>query len=161
PGTYRDLDEADLIVLVGSNAAWCHPVLFQRMIAAKNERGTRLVVIDPRRTATADAADLFLPIAPGMDTALFCGLLPYLAHTRSPTDSYIVKYRGHFPDTPARAREIAGDVGAAATRSGLDPGEVARFFELFARTERVVTCYSQGVNQSAQGTDKVNAIINA
>ena len=63
PGIYRDLDEADLIVLVGSNAAWCHPILYQRMIAAKNERGTRLVVIDPRRTATADAADLFLPIA--------------------------------------------------------------------------------------------------
>src|SRR5437899_6833566 len=78
PGIYRDLDEADLIVLVGSNAAWCHPVLYQRMIAAKNERGTRLVVIDPRRTATADAADLFLPIASGMDTALFCGLLAYL-----------------------------------------------------------------------------------
>src|ERR1700738_4097855 len=67
PGIYRDLDEADLIVLVGSNAAWCHPVLYQRMIAARNERGTRLVVIDPRRTATADAADLFLPIASGMD----------------------------------------------------------------------------------------------
>src|ERR1700742_3594010 len=63
PGIYRDLDEADLIVLVGSNAAWCHPVLYQRMIAAKNERGARLVVIDPRRTETADAADLFLPIA--------------------------------------------------------------------------------------------------
>ena len=68
PGTYRDLDEADLIVLVGSNAAWCHPVLYQRMIAAKRERGAKLVVIDPRRTATAEDADLFLPIAPGMDT---------------------------------------------------------------------------------------------
>jgi assimilatory nitrate reductase catalytic subunit len=70
PGIYRDFDEADLIVLVGSNAAWCHPILHQRMIAAKNERGARLVVIDPRRTATAEAADLFLPIAPGTDTAL-------------------------------------------------------------------------------------------
>ena len=75
PGIYRDFDEADLIVLVGSNAAWCHPILHQRMIAARNERGARLVVIDPRRTATAEAADLFLPIAPGTDTALFCGLL--------------------------------------------------------------------------------------
>src|SRR4030088_3054081 len=160
PGIYRDLDEADLIVLVGSNAAWCHPVLYQRMIAAKNERGTRLVVIDPRRTATADAADLFRPIASGMYTALFCGLLPYLADTRALNDSYIAEYTRCFADGLARAREIAGDAAAAARASGLDLGEVARFFELFARTERLVTCYSQGVNQSAQGTDKVNAIIN-
>src|SRR6201987_4172837 len=160
PGVYRDLDEADLIVLVGSNAAWCHPVLYQRMIAAKKERGTRLVVIDPRRTATADAADLFLPIASGMDTALFCGLLAYLADTRALNDSYIAEYTRGFADALARAREIAGDVAAAASASRLDLGQVARFFELFAQTERVVTCYSQGVNQSAQGTDKVNAIIN-
>ncbi|MBR0854126.1 nitrate reductase [Bradyrhizobium liaoningense] len=160
PGIYRDLDEADLIVLVGSNAAWCHPVLYQRMIAAKNERSTRLVVIDPRRTATADAADLFLPIASGMDTALFCGLLAYLADTHALDDSYIAEYTSGFADALARARAIANDAEAAARATRLDPGEVARFFELFARTERVVTCYSQGVNQSAQGTDKVNAIIN-
>src|SRR5689334_4253670 len=54
PGTYADLDQADLIVLVGSNAAWCHPVLFQRMLRNRAERGARLVVIDPRRTATAE-----------------------------------------------------------------------------------------------------------
>src|ERR1700724_2065355 len=131
PGCYEDLDEADLLVLVGSNAAWCHPVLYQRMIAAKNERGTRLVVIDPRRTATADAADLFLPIASGMDTALFCGLLAYLADTRALNDSYIAEYTRGFADALARAREIAGDAAAAARASGLDLGEGGRFFELF------------------------------
>ena len=60
PGTYADLDLADLIVLVGSNAAWCHPVLFQRLMRNKAERGARIVVIDPRRTVTAQEADLFL-----------------------------------------------------------------------------------------------------
>src|SRR5450755_4038703 len=65
PGIYADLDQADLIVLVGSNTAWCHPVLFQRMVRNRKERGAKLVVIDPRRTATGDEADLFLPIAPG------------------------------------------------------------------------------------------------
>src|SRR5689334_24348720 len=79
PGAYADLDEADLIVLTGSNAAWCHPVLFQRIVANRRERGARLVVIDPRRTATAQEADLFLAIAPGSDTALFSGLLAHLA----------------------------------------------------------------------------------
>src|SRR5690348_3179277 len=79
PGNYDDLDQADLIVLTGSNAAWCHPVLFQRMLRNRSERGAQLVVIDPRRTVTAEEADLFLSIAPGTDTALFCGLLVQLA----------------------------------------------------------------------------------
>ncbi len=160
PGTYRDLDEADLIVLVGSNAAWCHPVLFQRMVAARRQRGTKLVVIDPRRTATGEEADLFLPIAPGMDTALFCGLLAHLADTRTLNYNYIERHTKGFVEALARAREIAPDANATARASGLKETEVTQFFKLFAKTERVVTCFSQGVNQSAQGTDKVNAIIN-
>jgi assimilatory nitrate reductase catalytic subunit len=160
PGVYRDLDEADLIVLVGSNAAWCHPVLFQRMIAARRQRGTRLIVIDPRKTATAEDADLFLPIAPGLDTALFCGLLSHLAATQSLDARYIDNHTNGFDAALAHAREIAGDIAATARASGLSEANVEAFFSLFRATERVVTCYSQGVNQSAQGTDKVNAIIN-
>jgi len=160
PGTYRDIDEADLIVLVGSNAAWCHPVLYQRMNAAKLERGTKLVVVDPRRTATAEAAELFLPIAPGMDTALFCGLLAHLADTLALDQAYIDGHTSGFAEALARAREIAGDAAATARATGLEEADIARFFELFRNSERVVTCFSQGVNQSAQGTDKVNAIIN-
>jgi assimilatory nitrate reductase catalytic subunit len=160
PGVYQDLDEADLVVLVGSNAAWCHPVLYQRMVAARNQRGTKLVVIDPRRTATAEAADLFLPIAPGTDTALFCGLLVHLADGGALDDGYIAEHTSGFVDALARAREIAGDVAATARTTGLDLADIVGFFDLFRRTARVVTCYSQGVNQSAQGTDKVNAIIN-
>jgi assimilatory nitrate reductase catalytic subunit len=160
PGTYQDLDEADLIILVGSNAAWCHPVLYQRMIAAKRERGTKLIVIDPRRTATAEDADLFLPIAPGMDTALFCGLLAHLADTLALDYAYIAEHTTDFVEALARAREIAADAAATAGATALEQSDVERFFALFRTTERVVTCFSQGVNQSAQGTDKVNAIIN-
>jgi len=76
PGCYEDLEQADLLVLVGSNAAWCHPVLFQRIRAAREQRpGLRVVVIDPRRTDTCDIADLHLPLAPSSDIALFNGLL--------------------------------------------------------------------------------------
>ena len=67
PGCYEDLDEADLLVLVGSNAAWCHPVLFQRMLANRQKRGARMVVIDPRRTDTAEDAELFLGLKPGTE----------------------------------------------------------------------------------------------
>src|SRR5258707_6490779 len=160
PGTYQDLDAADLIVLAGSNAAWCHPVLFQRMVKNKRERGAKIVVIDPRRTATAEDADLCLPIAPGMDTALFCGLLVHLADLCALDYRYIDAHTAGFENALARARAIAPDLAATARLTGLPEADVARFFELFHAIPNAVTCFSQGVNQSSQGTDKVNAIIN-
>ncbi|MFN3655910.1 MAG: molybdopterin-dependent oxidoreductase [Pseudolabrys sp.] len=160
PGVYEDLDRADLIVLTGSNAAWCHPVLYQRMVANKRARGARIVVIDPRRTATAEEADLFLPLASGMDAALFSGLLVYLADRLALDYEYIDAHTSGLPDALARAREIAPDVMAVAAATGLAPADVLQFFELFRTTPNAVTCFSQGVNQSAQGTDKVNAIVN-
>src|SRR6516164_7289884 len=160
PGCYEDLDEADLLVLVGSNAAWCHPVLFQRMLANKQTRGARIVVIDPRRTDTAGDAELFLGLKPGTDTALFSGLLVHLADNGALDRAYIEGHTTGFDEALARARNIAGSVAATALATGLSERDVAAFFEMFLRNERVVTLYSQGVNQSAQGTDKVNAIIN-
>jgi assimilatory nitrate reductase catalytic subunit len=160
PGCYEDLDEADLLVLVGSNAAWCHPILFRRMLDNRARRGARLVVIDPRRTTTAEEADLFLAIRPGADTALFCGLLVYLADTGALDRAYVDRHTSGFEAALERARRIARNVAVTADQTGLAEAEVATFFELFRATEKVVTCYSQGVNQSAQGTDKVNAIIN-
>jgi assimilatory nitrate reductase catalytic subunit len=160
PGCYEDLDAADLLVLVGSNAAWCHPVLFQRMLANKAERGARIVVIDPRRTDTAGDADLFLGLKPGTDTALFSGLLAHLADSGALDDDYIERHTSGFDQALARARGIAGSVAATALATGLSEADVAAFFQMFRATARVVTLFSQGVNQSAQGTDKVNAIIN-
>src|SRR5215475_8346427 len=160
PGTYADLDEADLIVLVGANAAWCHPVLFQRMVRHKTERGARIIVVDPRRTVTAEEADLFLPIAPGTDTALFCGLFVHLIRRGASDENYIATHTTGFAEAFARAHAISPDTAATARATGLTQRSVEHFFDLFYGSERVVTCYSQGVNQSAQGTDKVNAIIN-
>src|SRR5262249_27302113 len=144
PGTYADLDEADLIVLVGSNAAWCHPVLFQRIMRNKAERGACVAVIDPRRTVTADEADLFLPIAPGADTALFCGLLVHLAETRALDRNYIARHTTGFDDTLAHSREIAPDIETTARATGLPAEDVARLFDLFRSTTRLVTRYSHG-----------------
>src|SRR3954463_2280888 len=160
PGCYEDLDEADLLVLVGSNAAWCHPVLYQRMLVNKQQRGARMIVIDPRRTDTVGDDDLFLGLKPGTDTALFSGLLVYLADHGKLDRDYIEAHTSGFDDAMARARGMAGSVGATALATGLSEADVAAFFQLFANTPRVVTLYSQGVNQSAQGTDKVNAILN-
>src|SRR5882757_5487363 len=160
PGCYEDLDEADLLVLVGSNAAWCHPVLFQRMLANKLGRGARFVVIDPRRTDTSGDADLFLGLKPGTDSALFNGLLVHLADNGALDRDYIEHYTSGFDAMLARARGMAGSVAATALATGLTEQDVATFFRMFAAAPRVVTLYSQGVNQSAQGTDKVNAILN-
>jgi assimilatory nitrate reductase catalytic subunit len=160
PGCYEDIDEANLLILVGSNTAWCHPVLYQRMTRNRHERGAKIVAIDPRRTATGNEADLFLSIAPGTDTALFSGLLVHLADIGALDQTYIDRHTTGFAEALARAREIAPDTAATAAATGLDEGDVARFFHLFRANERAVTCFSQGVNQSAQGTDKVNAIIN-
>jgi len=147
-------------VLVGSNAAWCHPVLYQRMLVNKQGRGARMVVIDPRRTDTVADDDLFLGLKPGTDTALFSGLLVYLADHGKLDRDYIEAFTSGFDAALARARSMAGSAGATALATGLSEADVAAFFHIYASTPRVVTLYSQGVNQSAQGTDKVNAIVN-
>lgn len=160
PGCYEDLDDADLLVLTGSNAAWCHPVLYQRMLKNKRERGARIVVIDPRATSTSDDADLMIQIAPGMDAVLFSGLLVHLAEYGQLDTAFIHGHTSGFADALARARHIAPSVEAVAERCQVAPACVETFYAWFSATEKAVTLYSQGVNQSAQGTDKVNAIIN-
>jgi assimilatory nitrate reductase catalytic subunit len=161
PGIYEDWDDADLVVLVGSNAAWCHPVLHQRLLAAKAAHGTKIVVIDPRRTATADAADLHLPIASGSDIAVFNALLVYL-NAAGKIDRLWVRDHVAGLDEAIAAATIPGVdmIDCAAEQCGIDPELLETFFDMFARTERVLTVFSQGVNQSSVGTDKVNAIIN-
>ena len=154
PGTYEDLEQADLVVLTGSNLAWCHPVLYQRIAAAKAARpGMKVVVIDPRRTATCDIADMHLAIAPGGDVALFNGLLVQIFEQGALDVGFAAHVEG-FNEAIA----VASSDDLSAT--GLDAEQLRRFYNLWTRTEKVVTVYSQGVNQSSSGTDKVNAILN-
>jgi assimilatory nitrate reductase catalytic subunit len=160
PGVYDDWEQADLVVLVGSNTAWCHPVLHQRLMAAKAARHTRIVVIDPRRTATAETADLHLPIASGSDIALFNGLLIYLADNGAIDTAWTNRHTSGLHSAIVAARAAAPDVETAAAECGIDPEALETFYSWFARTECVVTAFSQGVNQATDGTDRVNAIIN-
>ena len=155
PSTYEDLEEADLVVLVGSNLAWCHPVLFQRMQAARARRGTKLVVIDPRRTATCAEADLHLPVAPGSDVARVNGLLAHLEQAGCLDQAWAGAHTNGLNETLEAARGV--DVAGI---TGLGPEVIDTFYQWFAAAERTVTVYSQGVNQSSAGTDKVNAILN-
>ena len=159
PGTYEDMELADLVILTGSNLAWCHPVLYQRLAAAKAARpGMKVVVIDPRRTMSADIADMRLAIRPDGDVALFTGLLAHLSDSLAIDRAYVQNHTVGFDAAMQTARAHSLTEIAAAT--GLTIAELISFYELFERTEKTVTCYSQGVNQSESGTDKVNAIIN-
>ena len=160
PGTYEDLEQADLVVLVGSNLAWCHPVLHQRLLAARTKRGTRIVVIDPRRSASAEDADLHLAIRPGSDVLLFNGLLVHLAASGATDPAWIAAHTTGFDAALALAQADAPDRTRVAKGCDIHPADLARFLDWFAQTPRTVTVYSQGVNQSAHGTDKVNAILN-
>ena len=161
PVSYEDLDVADLVVLVGSNAAWCHPVLFQRVLAAKEKRpDMKLVVIDPRRTPTCEFADLHLPVLAGTDVWLFNGLLSWLHRHGLSNQSYLDRNTSGLDAALAVADATAGDISTVAQRCGLDEGQLSEFFDLFANRVRVVTMFSQGVNQSSAGTDKANSIIN-
>jgi assimilatory nitrate reductase catalytic subunit len=159
PGNYEDLELADLIVLVGSNLGWCHPVLYQRIVKAKTERpDMRVVLIDPRRTVSADIADLHLPVQSDGDSALFVGLLAHLADHGITAPDFVTE---HTSGGDA-ALLVAEDwpISRVATATGLSEKAVSLFYSWFAKTEKTVTVYSQGVNQSSSGTDKVNAIIN-
>ncbi len=159
PGCYEDLEQADLLVFVGSNAAWCHPVLYQRMMAAKAARPSlRVVVIDPRRTDTCDGADLHLALRSGSDAVLFNGLLAQLARGGAADDAFVAAHTSGAQD--ALTRVASQSVERTAEICGLPHGAVQLFFDWFVKTRRVVTLYSQGINQSSSGADKVNAIIN-
>ncbi|MEP7223314.1 MAG: molybdopterin-dependent oxidoreductase [Novosphingobium sp.] len=176
PCTYDDLDEADLILLVGSNTAWCHPVIWQRIEQARATRGTKLVVIDPRRTETAELADLHVPLAPDGDVALFNALLADM-RARGLTDDAGLDVPEGFWDSlsPSRLREGLGEGLSSSAKqalpqplpqaggeqvAGISAATFAQLTDLVAAHPRMITLFSQGANQSTSGTDKGNAIIN-
>jgi assimilatory nitrate reductase catalytic subunit len=160
PVCYDDIEAADLVVIVGSNYAWAHPVLYQRLAAAKKARPElQVVVVDPRRTATCDIADLHLAIAPGADAYLFNGLLHYLRREDAINLSYVEAHVEGFAAAFEAARAV-GSIPKVAQVCGVPESQISEFFRLFAQTERTVTVFSQGINQSSSGVDKANAIIN-
>lgn len=161
PTCYEDLEQAELIVLVGSNMAWCHPVLFQRLRAVKEQYPERrIIVIDPRRTQTCDIADQHLSLRPDSDVLLFNGLLHYLFRHGEVDFSFLESFTEGYSAALATAGQVASSIPSVALGCGLSEEDVTAFYRSFAGTRKVVTVYSQGINQSSSGTDKVNSIIN-
>ncbi|GGB64919.1 molybdopterin-dependent oxidoreductase [Shewanella inventionis] len=160
PGCYDDIEHAEVIILIGANTAWTHPVLFQRILAAKKANQTTLVVIDPVATATAKQADIHLAVAPGADLALFHGLLGYLADNKQLDHEYIATNTQGFEEVVGDAQLLSADVAKLAKQVGVTEAELTQFYQLFTQNRNVLTASCQGINQSVIGTDTTNAIIN-
>ena len=161
PCTYEDLEIADLVIMVGSNAAWAHPIVYQRMAAAKRSRpDMKVVVVDPRRTATCDLADLHIDLKPGTDATLFNGLLAQIANSKALNQDYIDQFTEGFDAAIDEAKKQQSSIEEVAEQCEVDIEKIQQLVDWVIEREKMVTLYSQGVNQSSSGVDKSNAIIN-
>ena len=157
PGSYEDLDRADLFFVIGSNMADCHPILFLRM-ADRVKQGAKLIVVDPRRTATAERADLYLPIAPGTDLALLNGLLHLLVAEGAIDREFIASHTEGWEGMPAFLAEYPPARVAEVT--GLAEADIRTAARWIAEAGEWMTLWTMGLNQSTQGTWHTNAICN-
>lgn len=161
PGCYEDLEKADVIFMVGSNAAYAHPIVYQRIVRAKEENpALSIVVLDPRATATSETSDLHIALKPGSDAYYYNGLLMYLADESLLDNDFIEHYTDGFNEAITTARSQFKDIAAVAEVCDVDLTNLLKSYQLFAKSKKVVTMFSQGINQSSSGVDKGNAIIN-
>ncbi|GAA5646952.1 MULTISPECIES: nitrate reductase [Vibrio] len=161
PVSYDDLDKADLIVITGANTAWTHPVIFRRIQQAREQNpNLKLVVIDPRRTVTAEQADLHIPIGNDDDVALFNGLLRYCCDHQAVDEAFIAEHTEGFEALLAEVEKAHYQLDVLSQQLGVSESILGTFFHWFASSHAAITLFCQGVNQSTSGVDKGNAIIN-
>ncbi|MGV0645995.1 bifunctional nitrate reductase/sulfite reductase flavoprotein subunit alpha [Mycolicibacterium sp. XJ2546] len=157
PGSYDDFDCTDLFFVIGSNMADCHPILYLRM-ADRLKAGAKLVVVDPRRTTTAERADLFLQIKPGTDLALLNGLLHLLVANGHVDHRFIAEHTEGWETMPAFLADYPPPVVAEIT--GLAESDIRTAAGMIADAGEWMTCWTMGLNQSTHGTANTNAICN-
>ncbi|NKJ46758.1 reductase [Burkholderia sp. SG-MS1] len=157
PGSYEDIDHADLFFVIGANMADCHPILFLRMMD-RVKAGAKLIVVDPRRNATAEKADLFMQIKPGTDLALLNGLL-HLLHENGQTDAaFIAEATEGWDALPAFLADYTPERVAGIT--GLAADDIRRAAQMIGTAKEWISCWTMGLNQSTHGTWHTNAICN-
>lgn len=161
PNCYEDFDSADVMLLVGSNAAYAHPIVYQRIMEAKKKKPSlKVIVIDPRGTATSDTADIHLPIKAGSDSFFFNGLLQYMHENEGLDQDYIERNCDGFDSVIDSVTSVDYSLDNVAYACDVDRETLLNCFELFSTNRNVITLFSQGINQSSSGVDKGNAIIN-
>jgi len=157
PGSYDDIDAADLFLVIGANMADCHPILFLRLMD-RVKAGAKLIVVDPRRNATAEKADLFLRIRPGTDLAFLNGLL-HLLHAGGHTDAdFIARHTSGWAELEAQLADYPPDRVAALT--GIAEGDLREAARMIAAAGAFTSLWTMGLNQSSHGTANTTAVCN-
>ncbi|MGE4430437.1 MAG: molybdopterin-dependent oxidoreductase [Sphingobium sp.] len=157
PGSYQDFDKADLFFVIGANMADCHPILFLRMMD-RVKAGAKLIVVDPRRNATADKADLFLQIHPGTDLALLNGLLHLLVETGGIDPDFIAAHSNGWEVMPAFLADYPPEKVAEIT--GIAEADLRQAAQWIGAAPEWMSCWTMGLNQSTHGTWNTNALCN-
>jgi sulfite reductase (NADPH) flavoprotein alpha-component len=157
PGSYEDFEAADVFFVIGANMADCHPILFLRMME-RVKAGAKLIVVDPRRTATADKADLFLPIAPGTDLALLNGLLHLIVANGHTDDEFIAEFTEGWEVMPSFLQQFAPEKVSEIT--GLPAEDIRTAAHWIGEAKNWMSIWTMGLNQSTHGTWNTNAICN-
>ncbi|MFI1147642.1 molybdopterin-dependent oxidoreductase [Streptomyces sp. NPDC020817] len=158
PGSYEDFERADAFFVIGANMADCHPVLFLRMMDRVKSAGAKLIVVDPRRNATADKADLFLQIRPGTDLALLNGLLHLLVEGGRTDPAFIAEHTEGWEDMPAFLRDYPPAKVAEIT--GIPEADIRLAARWIGEAGEWMSCWTMGLNQSTHGTWNTNALVN-
>jgi sulfite reductase (NADPH) flavoprotein alpha-component len=157
PGSYDDLDHADVFFVIGANMADCHPILFLRLLD-RVKAGAKLIVVDPRRTATADKADLYLPVRPGTDLALLNGLLHLLVENGHIDADFIAAHTEGWEAVRPFLADYPPSVVADVT--GIPEADLRMAAEWIGAAGNWVSLWTMGLNQSTHGTWNTNAICN-
>ncbi|AYF49118.1 reductase [Pseudomonas fluorescens] len=157
PGSYADFDRADLFFVIGANMADCHPILFLRMMD-RVKAGAKLIVVDPRRSATADKANLFLQIAPGTDLALLNGLLHLLVKNGHTDPAFIAAFTEGWDAMPGFLEDYPP--ARVAQLTGLAEADIRQAAAWIGQASEWMSCWTMGLNQSTHGTWNTNALCN-
>lgn len=157
PGSYQDFEHADVFLVIGANMADCHPILFLRLME-RVKAGAKLIVVDPRRSATAAKADLFLQIKPGTDLALLNGLLHLLVENGDTDPDFIGEYTDGWEAMPEFLHDYPPATVAEIT--GIPEADIRQVAGWIGAAGQWMSCWTMGLNQSTHGTWNTNALVN-
>ena len=157
PGSYQDFDKADLFFVIGANMADCHPILFLRMMD-RVKAGAKLIVVDPRRTLTAEKSNLFMQIKSGTDLSLLNGLLHLLVKNGKTDPAFIKQFTQGWEAMPEFLADYTPEKVSKTT--GIPVDNIIKAAEMIGAAPEFMTCWTMGLNQSTHGTWNTNAICN-
>ena len=159
PAGYADIEQARTFFLLGANVEACHPILFNRIKARRrDDPRVRVIVVDPRRTRTAEIADLHLPVRPGSDVALLNALLAEVVRLGGVDERFV---RGHTAGWEPLRDALSGYTPAGVARfTGVAPEDITQAAELIVEGSPMLSMWTMGANQSTSGVDKNLALMN-